>query len=145
MEWTFSSEAGVGIHPDATQLHTEHGIDDRWSIAGPYTADRVLLAAEEIDELTRYLAHATLPERAHVAVTCGKDLCRLISALRSGVGRLDQVLVQIRHRAQECVAPPEDAEDEAALLLADLDSAAERIRDAVATMASAHRSAARIQ
>ena len=151
MDWTHSWATSDVEAPDTIHLAPDSGTRElAWSVAGPFTPAHVLEAAEEIDRVTRFLAHATQQPQAHTAVPCGKDLHRLISALCAGLGRLDQVLLQVRHRARDCVIASEgsaasdiDGDGEAADLLQALGSAAEQVRDAVATMASARHSAER--
>lgn len=150
MDWTHSWATSDVEAPDTIHLAPDSGTRElAWSVAGPFTPAHVLEAAEEIDRVTRFLAHATQQPQAHTAVPCGKDLHRLISALCAGLGRLDQVLLQVRHRARDCVIASEgsacasDIDSEAADLLQALGSAAEQVRDAVATMASARHSSER--
>lgn len=147
MEWYECAEddAAAAADRETRRLDdAERAIDSTWSVAGLYDAHHVVLAAVGIDKLTRYLAHATLPCRAQESGLSRRELYRLISALRSGVSRLEQVIVQIGDRAQRASADA-DPTVETAALVKNLDSAAQRICDVAATMADAQRSAARIQ
>lgn len=137
---------------DTVRLAPDGGARETpWSVSGPFTSADVLAAADEFDRIARYLAHATREDQACAAVPCGGDLYPLISALCTGFGRMDQVLRQVRHRAQDFVNAPDGrssdsapAETDTAALLHALDAAADRVRDTVATMASARNSAERL-
>lgn len=67
-----------------------------WHPDGPHSPDSVASAALAIDELTRYLARATIP--ASTTLPHAGDVYRLVSELRSALGRLDQVLEQTSRR-----------------------------------------------
>lgn len=155
MEWdecTPDDDTATAVDREKRRLDdAERTIDCTWSVAGPYDAQLVFLAAVGIDKLTRYLAHATLPGRTQETGASKQELYRLISALRSGISRLDQVLTQIRDHAQDSIPASDDRggtaaapRAETAELMRNLDSAAERIRDVAATMAEAQRTAAHI-
>ncbi|WP_156819921.1 hypothetical protein [Pseudonocardia sp. HH130630-07] len=93
--------------PSNPHLDTEGEVDasavacDYWHPDGPHTPATVAQAAVMVDEMTHYLARATAPwvDPAAVLPHAG-DLYTVLGRLRSGLGRLDQVLHQLAGRAE---------------------------------------------
>lgn len=84
-------------------LNVEALIATFWHRDGPHSADSVASAALAIDELTHYLARATLHSDV---LPQGGDLYRVVSELRSALSRLDQVLDQMSTRAEQIAHDP---------------------------------------
>lgn len=79
-------------------LNAEALIATFWHRDGPHSADSVVSAALAMDELAHYLARATFSSKV---LPQGGDMYRLISELRSALGRLDQVFAQMSTRAEQ--------------------------------------------
>lgn len=77
-----------------------------WNIDGPHSPERTASAALAVDQLTRYLAHATFPGRGAVTLPHGGDVYRQVGEWRSTIGRLQQVLEQLARRAGELAEDP---------------------------------------
>ena len=79
------------------ELDAEKVIRTFWHPDGPHSGDTVQSAALAIDTLAHYLARATF---GGSALQNGPQQYRVISELRSALGRFDQVLAQMsRHAA----------------------------------------------
>lgn len=76
-------------------------IAEFWHPDGPHSPKSVASAALAIDELTRYLARATIHAST---LPHASDVYRLVSELRSALGRLDQVLEQTSQRVAAITA-----------------------------------------
>lgn len=87
-----------GLDPEAL-------ISTFWHPDGPYSRALVTAAADAMDRLAHYLARATAPWVGG-RLPHGADLYRLVGELRSTLGRLDQVLDQVAHRAGEMAGDP---------------------------------------
>jgi hypothetical protein len=74
-----------------------------WHPDGPYSSERIIAAGLALDELTHYLARATLYPGV---LNHGPQLYRLLGELRSGLGRLDQILDQLSERATDLAGDP---------------------------------------
>jgi hypothetical protein len=104
------------------------------------TAETVRLAADEANELIRYLNHATLSWSAASALPLPADATRLIGALHQITRHMQQTLGQAAERISE-VGP--DSE-ETRLALTRLRSAQETLREVTGQLGQAHAAAAQI-
>ncbi len=89
------------IDPYSDGPNVEAIIGTWWHRDGPHSADRIVAAGLAIDELTHYLARAT-----STATLPGPRVYRLISELRSALGRLDQVAGQLSTRIGQLAEDP---------------------------------------
>lgn len=81
----------------------------RYSTADALDVDRTLDAAAELDELARYLAHATLPAAATLPLA--SDSCALLGSLQAALRATTQVLAQTAQRLADLAADPTLAVD----------------------------------
>lgn len=104
------------------------------------TAKTVRVAADEANELIRYLNHATLSWSASAALPQPADTTRLIGALHEIARHMNQTLGQAADRIAE--AGPD--QEEARLALLRLQSARETLREVTGQLRQAHAAAAQI-
>ena len=104
------------------------------------TAETVRLAADEANELIRYLNHATLSWSAAAALPQPADATRLIGALHQIARHMQQTLGQTAERIAEAGADSEESR----LALARLRSARETLREVTGQLRQAHAAAAQI-
>jgi hypothetical protein len=104
------------------------------------TAETVRLAADEANELIRYLNHATLSWSAAAALPHPADATRLIGALHQIARHMQQTLVQTAERIAEVGADSEESR----LALARLRSARETLRELTGQLGQAHAAAGQI-
>jgi hypothetical protein len=106
----------------------------------PITAETVRVAADEANELIRYLNHATLPWSAPAALPLPADTTRLIGALHQITRHMQQTLGQAAERI-EVIGP--DSE-ESRLALSRLRTARETLREATVQLRQAHAAASQV-
>ena len=87
------------------ELDVEALIGTFWHRDGPHDAESIKTAALGVDELLHYLARATAPWEGNTLPNAS-DLYRVVGELRSGLGRLEQVLDQLFDRAGKLAEDP---------------------------------------
>jgi len=106
----------------------------------PVTAETVRLAADEANELIRYLNHATQSWSAPAALPLPADTTRLIGALHQIARHMIQALGQAAERIEVI---GQDSE-ESRLALMRLRTARETLREATGQLRQAHAAAAQV-
>ncbi len=104
------------------------------------TAETVRLAADEANELIRYLNHATLSWSAPAGLPLPADTTRLIGALHQIARDMSQTLGQAAERLE--VIGQDNEETRLALIR--LRSARETLREATGQLRQAHAAAAQV-
>jgi hypothetical protein len=106
----------------------------------PITAETVRLAADEANELIRYLNHATLSWSASAALPLQADTTRLIGALHQIARHMHQTLGQAAERIEVIGRDSEESR----LALMRLRSARETLREVTGQLGQAHAAAAQV-
>jgi hypothetical protein len=104
------------------------------------TAETVRLAADEANELIRYLNHATLSWSAPAALPLPADTTRLIGALHQIARHMHRTLGQVAERIEVI---GQDSE-ESRLALMRLRSARETLREVAGQLGQAHAAATQV-
>jgi hypothetical protein len=106
----------------------------------PITAENVRLAADEANELIRYLNHATLSWSAAAALPLPADTTRLIGALHQIARHMHETL----GHAAERIAVIGQGSEESRLALMRLRSARETLQEVTGQLGQAHAAAAQV-
>jgi hypothetical protein len=75
-----------------------YAFEGRFPVDGPHHRDEVMVAAEALAHLVRYLNHATRPGRAAGALPEPQDVARLLGAVETALTRLPPLLSQLSDR-----------------------------------------------
>lgn len=81
-------------------------IERSFPIDGPHTPERAARAAEGIEHLARYLAHATRPGQARTSLASAPDVDVVVASLRIGLRSTAQVLDQVADRLARLAEDP---------------------------------------
>lgn len=84
-------------------MNVDEVIAEHWHRDGPHSVESVASAALAVDALLHYLARATWDQ---ATMPRGGDIYRVVGELRSGLGRLDQVLEQMGRHAYALSSDP---------------------------------------
>ncbi|CAM4521219.1 hypothetical protein NONI108955_41860 [Nocardia ninae] len=79
-------------------------VAEHWPLSGPHSEESLASATEAIDELVRYLAHATIANQAAEALPFAPDGYIVISRLATAAHAQDQVLRQLADWADNHLA-----------------------------------------
>lgn len=81
-------------------------VDEFWPYDGPHSRETVIDAANAIPDLVRYLNNATQPGTAARTLAWANTIDALVSAIKTSVYRMDQLIDQLAAAARTQAADP---------------------------------------